>query len=67
MNPPCALYYETTTDDYRAALAHEGNPILVLNWKDKPHRLVYDLCNEVERLREILDANQISYEKVKLP
>lgn len=60
----CKLYYGTTTDDYRKAPGGDGNSILVLNWNDKPHRLIYDLCNEVDRLRAILDAHEIPYETV---
>ena len=41
-----------STDDYRKAMSGEGD--LGLDWKDKPHRLVYDLCNEVDRLQEEL-------------
>jgi hypothetical protein len=61
----CKLYYECTAHDYKIAVEGMGNSILVRNWKDKPHRLVYDLCAEVERLRRLLDANQIQYESVK--
>jgi hypothetical protein len=38
---------EFTTDDYRAALAGEGP--LAGQWADKPHRLIYDLCVEIEK------------------
>jgi predicted ribosome quality control (RQC) complex YloA/Tae2 family protein len=27
---------------------------LAPEWKDKPHRLIYDLCNEIERLQKLL-------------
>jgi hypothetical protein len=37
-----------TVDDYRNAPSDIGP--LAAEWKDKPHRLVYDLCREVERL-----------------
>ncbi len=43
-----------TTDDYRMALNGEGPEELVYNWKDKPHRLVYDLVKEVEALNRRL-------------
>lgn len=39
--------------DYRTAAGGLESPQLH-NWRDKPHRLVYDLCGEVERLREAL-------------
>ncbi len=35
---------------YRLAMSGEGE--LDATWKDKPHRLVFDLCNEIERLQE---------------
>ena len=37
------------TDDYRNAPGGTGPQ--AATWKDKPHRLVYDLCREVESLR----------------
>lgn len=42
------LYPGTTTNDYRNAPG--GDDPLGATWKDKPHRLVYDLCSELERL-----------------
>ncbi len=38
--------------DYRRALGGEGP--LAAQWKDKPHRLVYDLCTEISLLRGAL-------------
>lgn len=47
----------STTDDYRAALSGEGEiGSLGYEWSDKPHRLVYDLCGEVDHLRSIVSA-----------
>jgi hypothetical protein len=37
---------------FRLATSNEGE--LAHEWNDKPHRLVYDLSNEVERLQKIL-------------
>ncbi len=46
----------TTTDDYRKAMSGEGEwDSLGYEWSDKPHRLVYDLCGEVDHLRQMLD------------
>jgi hypothetical protein len=39
---------EYTIDSYRNAPSGVGP--LAATWKDKPHRLIYDLCREVERL-----------------
>ena len=38
-----------STEEYRQALENEGR--LAGEWKDKPYRLVYDLCNEIDSLR----------------
>jgi len=43
---------EFTTDDYRQAPAGVGP--LAAEWDDKPHRLIYDLCNRLE------DKNAVS-------
>lgn len=44
----------STTEDYRNATSGEGAfGSLGYEWSDKPHRLVYDLCGEVDRLREM--------------
>ena len=40
------------TYDCRAAIG--GNGPLAYTWQDKPHRLVYDLCREIERLEGAL-------------
>ena len=40
------------TDDYRHAIGGVGPR--AFEWEDKPHRLVYDLCMEVERLRGVV-------------
>lgn len=42
------------TKDYRSAL--EGRGPMASQWADKPHRLVFDLCDEIERLRERCEA-----------
>lgn len=42
------------TAQYRSAISGEGP--LAYTWTDKKHRLVYDLCGEVEALRDALDA-----------
>mgnify|MGYP000157861302 CR=1 FL=1 len=39
--------------EYRAAPSGEGP--LSFEWSDKPHRLIYDLIEEVKRLRGLLD------------
>ena len=45
------MRFGSTTDDYRKALSGEGKMgSLGYDWSDKPHRLVYDLCDEIDRL-----------------
>jgi hypothetical protein len=45
----------TTTDDYRNACVGEGEfGSLGYEWTDKPHRLVYDLCAEIDHLNKLL-------------
>lgn len=39
------------TYDCRNAIS--GNGPLAYTWEDKPHRLVYDLCREIERIAAI--------------
>jgi hypothetical protein len=46
-----------TADDYRKAVDGEGEfGSLGYEWSDKPHRLVYDLCGEVEHLQSLIDS-----------
>lgn len=40
------------TNAYREAPGCVDTP-LSRTWRDKPHRLVYDLCAEIERLRAV--------------
>jgi len=46
--PPTNIYQGQTLDDYRNAPSDIGP--LADEWADKPHRLVYDLCNWVQLL-----------------
>lgn len=41
------------TAEYRQAVSG-GDTELAYTWKDKPHRLIYDLCSEVDHLRVAL-------------
>lgn len=40
------------TSEYREAPSGRGPH--ASEWLDKPHRLVYDLCKEVDKLREVI-------------
>jgi hypothetical protein len=54
------------TDEYRAAVTHAACPGCrgafsdsdhtqpMRDWHDKPHRLIYNLCDEVDRLRAVI-------------
>jgi hypothetical protein len=46
----CGIPYIPTefTAELRLAVAGEGPR--ANDWKDKPHRLLYDACREIERL-----------------
>ncbi len=51
------------TREYRLAPSGEGPQ--AFNWNDKPHRLVYDLCAEIERLNNELDTHKVNTERWK--
>ena len=44
------------TETYRLAPGDEGEQ--AFNWKDKPHRLIYDLCAEIELLQAVLKTKE---------
>jgi len=50
------------TQDYRLAPSGDGEQ--ANTWKDKPHRLVYDLCSEVERLQQKLEIAAINQDRL---
>jgi len=52
-----------TLEDYRNAVANKGP--LAYEWSDKPHRLVYDLINEIERLRAAAVGANVGAEMVE--
>lgn len=53
--PRSGMREGSTTDDYRDAMSGEGEfGSLGYEWSDKPHRLVYDLCGEVDRLNDVI-------------
>ena len=39
---------------YHLRLAPSGEGDWAYQWKDKPHRLIYDACREIERLTAII-------------
>jgi hypothetical protein len=45
--------------DYRDAVSGKGPR--AYDWEDKPHRLIYDLCGEIEILRAHLTEAAASY------
>lgn len=57
---------EFITTDYREAISgFSDNETLNFDWEDKPHRLVYDLCSEVERLQKQLLLAESVVDKLK--
>ncbi len=44
------------TQTYRIAPSGEGDQ--AFNWEDKPHRLIYDLCEEIELLQAVLKTKE---------
>ncbi len=46
------------TADYRYAMSGIGP--LAGQWSDKPHRLIYDLCGEIEWLRSERDRHLVA-------
>ena len=54
---------ELNTQEYRDAVCSmlEEAPLfsVAYDWHDKPHRLVYDLCKEIDRLRAIKEASHV--------
>lgn len=50
-HPPTAL-----TLEYRKAIQGEGPH--AYDWRDKPHRLIFDLCREIERLAALTGSTQ---------
>lgn len=51
---------DSTTQDYRIAISGEGEfGSLGYDWADKPHRLVYDLCGEVDALKKTIIEHEL--------
>jgi hypothetical protein len=44
---------------YECRLAISGQGPLAYTWEDKPHRLVYTLCREIERIAALTPADEI--------
>lgn len=44
------------TDEYRRVLEGRARDFLNRGWRDNPHRLVFNLCAEIDRLRAELEA-----------
>ncbi len=53
------------TAECRFAISNEGPR--AYDWTDKPHRLVYDLCREVERLTAERDEARDSESRLRYP
>lgn len=53
---------QTITGHYRNAISGIG--ILAQEWEEKPHRLVYELCGEVDFLNKKIKTMKEGYEKI---
>lgn len=61
VKPTARMRGGATTDDYRNATKGEGGfGSLGYEWDDKPHRLIFDLCGEIDALREYLEWKPIA-------
>lgn len=50
----CEIPDMPTQLTYHLRLAPSGRGDYQYQWKDKPHRLIYDACREIERLTAII-------------
>lgn len=50
----CEIPDMPTQMTYHLRLAPSGRGDYRYEWKDKPHRLIYDACREIERLTAII-------------
>lgn len=50
----CDIPETPTQMTYHLRLAPSGRGDYQYQWKDKPHRLIYDACREIERLTAII-------------
>lgn len=48
----------------RGAFSSVDHTFPMRDWHDKPHRLVFDLCREIERLRSLRSAHQEKAEEL---
>lgn len=54
----CEIPDTPTQMTYHLRLAPSGEGDWAYQWEDKPHRLVYDACREIERLTAIIQELQ---------
>ena len=51
----CEIPHMPTQMTYHLRLAPSGEGDYRYEWKNKPHRLIYDACQEIERLTYIIN------------
>jgi len=51
----CEIPHMPTQMTYHLRLAPSGEGDYGYEWKNKPHRLIYDACQEIERLTHIIN------------
>lgn len=54
----CEIPDMPTQMTYHLRLAPSGEGDYANTWEDKPHRLIYDACREIERLTAIIQELQ---------
>jgi hypothetical protein len=54
----CQIPDMPTQMTYHLRLAPSGEGDWAYQWEDKPHRLIYDACREIERLTAIIQELQ---------
>lgn len=61
----CRIPYLPTQLTYQLRWAVHGNGPRAYDWEDKPHRLVFDACSEIERLTVELAAEKARADKAE--
>lgn len=54
----CGTYSPPTQLTYHARLAPGGKGDLAFTWSDKPHRIVFDLCDRIEVAAAYFDTTE---------
>lgn len=55
----CGIPHTPTPFTAELRLAVSGSGPRAYDWTDKPHRLLYDACAEIERLNNLIDTGKL--------